>query len=147
METDKIGQGVYFWALPSKGRVHREKLLRDNVSGIERSQKSIENTQNAIEKATAEREDDGTRDEKLRRIEEMKERIASKRKELEVLDSCDSRKVDQMLVQVYSMREAANRWADNTYILKEYVLRTNPNCSHADLAIQFPQLQNMGMTF
>jgi hypothetical protein len=37
VETDKIGQGVYFWALPSKGRVHREKLLKDNIAGIEKS--------------------------------------------------------------------------------------------------------------
>jgi hypothetical protein len=77
----------------------------------------------------------------------MKARISEKQKELAVLDSCDARRVDQMLVQVYSMREAANRWADNTYILKEYIMRTNPNCSHGDLAIQFPQLQNMNMIF
>ncbi len=83
----------------------------------------------------------------MAQIEELTKRVKGKREQVQVLDSCDSRRVDDMQIQVYTMREAANRWADNIYILKEYILANKPDCSHEDLAIQFRQLADQGMIF
>jgi hypothetical protein len=44
VETDKIGIGTFFWALPSKGFQVRKNLIEDYDKKIESSKKELEDT-------------------------------------------------------------------------------------------------------
>lgn len=81
VETDKIGIGTFFWALPSKGFQVRKNLIEDYDKKIEQAKKDIAETEALIVKETEARvSTDGDRE---RMLEDL-EKAQKQRSELEI---------------------------------------------------------------
>ncbi len=97
VETDKIGSGAFFWALPSKGFQSRQNLI-DNVSKHTAEVKTqIDECQAKI---TAEKEarlsNGGDRDKLLQEYAElMKENQALKSK-MKMYEKCDPKRMEEL---------------------------------------------------
>ena len=63
VETDKIGAGAFFWALPSKGFQVRKNLMDDYDAKIEKAKADIAEAKKQMERAQKQRGNgDGQRD-------------------------------------------------------------------------------------
>ena len=81
VETDKIGIGCYFWALPSKGFQVRKNLIEDYDKKIEAAKKETATIEEDIVKQTEARDPmDGKRAEMLEELAALNKKKA----ELEV---------------------------------------------------------------
>jgi len=66
VETDKVGIGTFFWALPSKGFQVRKNLIEDYEKKLATVKADIEKTGTDIEKAKEERaSNDGEREQMI----------------------------------------------------------------------------------
>lgn len=73
VETDKIGIGTFFWALPSKGFQVRKNLIEDYDKKIENAKKEIEETEAAIIRETEARvSNDGEREKMIEELEKAR---------------------------------------------------------------------------
>lgn len=69
VQTDKIGSGAFFWALPSQGFQSRQNLIDNVARHTEELTKQIEDTQAKIDHERAARETlDGGREQLLREL-------------------------------------------------------------------------------
>ncbi len=72
VETDKIGSGAFFWALPSKGFQSRQNLIDNLVKHSEEVKKQVEETAGKTEVEKGLRDPlDGERDQMLRELAEL----------------------------------------------------------------------------
>ena len=55
VETDKIGAGAFFWALPSKGFQVRKNLMDDYDAKIEKAKSDIADAKKQMERAQKQR--------------------------------------------------------------------------------------------
>ncbi len=73
VETDKIGIGAFFWALPSKGYQSRQNLISNVTQHTEQIEKEISDTQEKIDKEKLSRESmGGEREQMLKELDELK---------------------------------------------------------------------------
>lgn len=79
METDKIGCGAFFWALPSMGLQTRKNTIEDYDKKIEAAKKDQETKTARLEEETKARDDLGGERQKM--IEEL-EALKAKRSKL-----------------------------------------------------------------
>jgi hypothetical protein len=73
VETDRIGAGAFFWALPSKGYQQRQNLINNVTTHIEEVKQEISKCTDKVEKEQAMRaSDDGSREQMLKQLAELK---------------------------------------------------------------------------
>ena len=75
VETDRIGIGCFWWALPSKGFQVRKNLIEDYDKKLETCKTEIEETTTKIKTETEKRDSmDGKRDEMIAELAEMQKK-------------------------------------------------------------------------
>ncbi|CAI2379057.1 unnamed protein product [Moneuplotes crassus] len=144
IETDKIGSGSFFWSLPSKGYNLKKNMIDKYLDKIEETKKSIEATTESINAEKVLREDsDQTRDDKKAQLLQLKAQIAEKQNKITLLERTDPKKVKEVQDRAKVAKEAANRWTDNIFEIRSWILKKNPNFSGSDLEKQFPILKDL----
>jgi chromosome segregation ATPase len=112
----------------------------------ETTEAEIKSSIKQIDQALKAREDpNNERPAKLKKIEKLREKLSLKRQKLNVFMKCDDAKVQEMKNFIYISREACNRWCDNIYILKEWMLAARPDLTFKELSANFPALKCMFM--
>ena len=118
VETDKIGAGAFFWALPSKGFQVRKNLMDDYDAKIEKAKQDIIDAKKQMERAKKERGNgDGKRDTlQAEQVKLVKEK-ASLETELKNYERSDPKIVQKMEDDSKIAKDATNRWTDNLYMI------------------------------
>ena len=90
VETDKIGAGTFFWALPSKGFQVRKNLLLEYEEKLKKAKTDVEDTLLHINKAVKDRNnDDGKRDKLLTEVAKLQKEKAALEADLKNYERSD----------------------------------------------------------
>lgn len=113
------------------------EILRLLNKAIEEAKQQIENEQ----KARA--DPDNKRPTKIEQIQKLKKDSSEVDNQIAVFQRTDPKKVEELQKQVKVAKDAANRWTDNLFELKDWVCNKNPNFTSNDLEKQFPILKDL----
>ncbi|CAI2378617.1 unnamed protein product [Moneuplotes crassus] len=142
--SDRIGSSTYFWAFPSEGFNVRRKLIEEFDEKKNTAKQEIQKAEQSLQAETEARVDTyNDREEKMNLVANLKEEISEKMQKLTLYDRCDDAKIQQLKNSIYVSREACNRWCDNLYILKEWMLASRRDVSLKELSVHFPGLKSM----
>ena len=144
VETDKIGSGAFFWALPSKGFQVRKNLIEDYDKKIEKAKKDIEDTKKLIETAIVERSnEDGKRDQLAKELGELQKLRDELATEMKGYERSDPKMLQKMEEDSKIAKEAANRWTDNLYLISQWIERSRPSITMKELEKSFPVYKDL----
>ena len=97
VETDKIGSGAFFWALPSKGFQSRQNLIDNLQKHTEEIKKQIEETRAKIDTEKGLRVPlDGERDEMLQELAELQKENSTLSTKMKMYEKCDPKRMDEL---------------------------------------------------
>lgn len=118
VETDKIGAGAFFWALPSKGFQVRKNLINDYDAKIEAAKRDIEDTEKSLSKSKNQRGNaDGQRDKLQAELAKLQKEKATLDAEYKNYERSDPKILSKMEDDSKVAKDAANRWTDNLYLI------------------------------
>eukprot|EP00347_Sterkiella_histriomuscorum_P013010 403366359 len=144
VQTDKIGAGAFFWALPSQGLNVRKQLFQEYDNKIEKAKQDIKETKDLIERALQERDNkDGTRDKLQEQLSKLQKEKAEVDSQLKNYERSDPKIIQKMEDDSAISKQAANRWTDNLYIIMQWIQQSKPNCTEKDLESNFPIFRNL----
>ena len=98
VETDRIGIGAFFWALPSKGFQSRQNLIDNLQKHTEEIKKQIEETSAKIDTEKGLRVPlvDGERDEMLKELAELQKENSTLSTKMKMYEKCDPKRMDEL---------------------------------------------------
>ncbi|KAG6594106.1 putative meiotic nuclear division protein [Phytophthora cinnamomi] len=123
VDCDKIGSGNYFWSFPSKLSQSRKRKLSELEQRRQTVQGKLANVQQSIEEQKAQRLESEERVQKLRRLEEQKAKVQALRTKVQHLAEIDPVILDELERKVRVAKEGSDRWTDNVYTLKSWVVK------------------------
>eukprot|EP00127_Corallochytrium_limacisporum_P004111 Clim_evm56s157 gene=Clim_evmTU56s157 len=137
INLEKIGNGNYYWAFPSQGsHIRKRRAAELDTQLEERKQRKIELTKEREELEHGREETDEYND----LLEEVS-KLDNEFKELtREMDSLKDRDPELMEKRVKAMKEcvnAANRWTDNIFNMKDWILKKFPQFTDAELNKNF----------
>ncbi|KAF0694639.1 Aste57867_14478 [Aphanomyces stellatus] len=132
VDTDKIGSGNYFWSFPSKVAQQRKRKLEDLEAKRTELRGKIETAKQTIEAQKHLRTDSADRVEKLNRLAALKTQNADTKQKLHLLSENDPDVLKKLEAKVKLAKEGVDRWTDNVFNLKSWVIKKN-SCSSAEV--------------
>ena len=122
METDKIGIGCYFWALPSKGFQTRKNLIQDYDKKIEETKKGIADSEQQITKESAARDStEGGREQMVAELEKLEKKKAELGTKLKQFERSDPKILLKISQDTKISKDAINRWTDNLFLILQWI--------------------------
>jgi hypothetical protein len=123
---DKIGSGNFFWSFPAQAFVEAKArcdgleaaLARDAAAVLE-----VEGRLKALEAQKGGAAAAAARAAGLARVEELRARAAALDKELAAHADNDPEVLTALLAKAKAAKGAADRWTDNTWALKSYLVK------------------------
>ncbi|CDW83788.1 meiotic nuclear division protein 1 homolog [Stylonychia lemnae] len=144
VQTDKIGAGAFFWALPSQGFQVRKNLIQDYDTKIEKAKQDILDTKANIERTLADRDNkDGTRENLLEELGTLQKEKAKLDCEYKNYERSDPKIILKMEDDTKIAQSAVNRWTDNLYQILQWIQQSKPNFTQKDLESNFPIYKNL----
>ncbi len=126
VETDKIGSGAFFWALPSKGFQSRKNLIDNVTNHIAQISEEIKECERKI---AAEKEtrtsNDGDRESMLKELEQARKENNELSGKLRLFEKCDPKRLDEIAVKKKACHEGMVRWTDNLYTMENWIKKNN----------------------
>ncbi|CEG39552.1 Protein involved in meiotic recombination/predicted coiled-coil protein [Plasmopara halstedii] len=123
VDCDKIGSGNYFWSFPSKLSQSRKRKLSELEQCRQARQEKLDRVKEKIEEQQALRSDSDERIQKLKRLEELKVKVESLRNTMQHLAENDPAILEDLECKVGIAKEGADRWTDNVFTLKSWVVK------------------------
>lgn len=122
VETDKIGIGTFFWALPSKGFQVRKNLIEDYDKKIEAAKKDIDETGSNIVKETEARvSNDGDRERMIEELEAARKKKAELEVQLKQFERSDPKILLKIADDTKISKDSINRWTDNLFLILQWI--------------------------
>lgn len=125
VDKDKIGGSNYFWSFPSKkdrlAQLQHEQILR-SITALESQLKEAE-AKLADAKRGREDDESGERAKKMARKEELSKAKLAAEEELSKLKQNDPQAIADLEQELKLVTEAANRWTDNIFSCKDYLVK------------------------
>lgn len=128
IEQDKIGSGNFFWSFPAKAYIASKAKLDDLESQIAKDKATIEQLQEKIKLAQAQQGDDAAaarREAKMQKLEHLKSEKVAIDKLLAAHSDNDPEVVAALEQKCKKAKLAAERWTDNCWAVKSYVVSAN----------------------
>ncbi|CAK4071144.1 unnamed protein product [Aphanomyces euteiches] len=125
VDTDKIGSGNYFWSFPSKVAQQRKRKLDDLETKRGELKQKIVSVVQAVETQQSLRTESSDRVEKLNRLAQLKNQVEEMRAKLHVLSENDPDVMKKLEAKVKLAKEGVDRWTDNVFNLKSWVIKKN----------------------
>lgn len=119
---DKIGAANFFWSFPSKVFMDKKNEKENLEAALRKRKNEISELQEILETEQATRKA-VDRDAKLQRLEQLKESEVEFDKILEANKFTDPVAVKNTLDAAEKCKEGANRWTDNTFAMKSYLVK------------------------
>ncbi|ETV88933.1 hypothetical protein H257_00373 [Aphanomyces astaci] len=132
VDTEKIGSGNYFWSFPSKVAQQRKRKLEDLEAKRSDLKGKIESTKQAVAAQKSLRTDSDDRVVKLERLALLKSQIEEANRRMHVLSENDPDVLKKLASKVKVAKEGVDRWTDNVFNLKSWIIRKN-SCSSAEV--------------
>lgn len=123
IEIEKIGSSNFYWAFPSKATCALQNRIKKARLGTEEDQKSIEGLSKEVAELEATRVRTDSRSAKLAQLRELHAKKAALEGELATLKDNDPAVLEEMAAKVKVALEGANRWTDNVWALKSYLVK------------------------
>lgn len=123
VDTDKIGPGNFYWSFPSK---KDQEILRRRErvqSALDDAEASMEPLRKRRAAAAVGKEDTPERDEKVRRLNAMRNERQALEVEAETLKDRDPEEVARLEADIGTCKDAADRWTDNIYEIKSWLMK------------------------
>ena len=144
VETDKIGIGCYFWALPSKGFQTRKNLIQDYDKKIEETKKGIADSEQQITKESAARDStEGGREQMVAELEKLEKKKAELGTKLKQFERSDPKILLKISQDTKISKDAINRWTDNLFLILQWIQQSWPGFMQKDLEGSFPIYRNL----
>ncbi|XXQ31842.1 Mnd1 HTH domain-containing protein [Plasmodiophora brassicae] len=128
IDTDKIGSGNFFWALPSKALNSRRVKIEAMGKEIEQLLSESESNAKTIADLEIGREDSDERKPIEGQLSALQQAIAECDERLNALDVRNPEKIQKMTNLVAESRDAVNRWTDNVNEVFSYLSSNVPGC-------------------
>lgn len=144
VETDKIGSGVYFWALPSMGFQSRKNLQDNVLKHTAEVDLQIEECKAKTKFEEEAREHlDGERDELLKELAQLQQTNSELAGRLRVYEKCDPKRMEELKTKWKVCKDGMTRWTDNLYEMESWIKKNNPALSSDELCQSFPILRDL----
>ena len=144
VETDKIGIGTFFWALPSKGFQVRKNLIEDYDKKLENTKKEIEETAAKVVTETESRfSNDGERERMIEQLEEARKKKADLETELKQFERSDPKILLKIADDSKISKDSINRWTDNLFLILQWIQSSKPGFTQKELEQSFPIYKNL----
>ncbi|CAM9366144.1 unnamed protein product [Hapterophycus canaliculatus] len=124
VDMDKIGSSNFFWSFPSKVAVTKQNRVDFLKQNIAQAEEKIEANKRKISELQQGRVDTGDRREKLRRVQEIGQRMQRLEEEYESLRENDPAELKKAVHLAQVCKDGVNRWTDNTWCIKNWMVKT-----------------------
>lgn len=124
VDKEKIGGSNYFWSFPGKKDRMMQLKHTKTLASIEDLKGKITEAQSQLSDAKRGREDEnGERAKKLARLTELEKSKKEAMEQLEKLKENDPKAMANLEKELQLCKEAANRWTDNIFACKSYLVK------------------------
>jgi predicted transcriptional regulator len=117
VETDKIGAGNFYWALPSKAGNSRRAQISKLQSELQLKTAAISDLEKRKRESESLRGDSG-RAAKIAQHTALNSNIKRLREEISKFSTCDPEVFAKLQKEAKVAKVAADRWTDNLYLLQ-----------------------------
>lgn len=124
VEKEKIGGSNYFWSFP--GKKDRQMQIKHEQTLLRTENLKVKITEARAKLADAKRgreDENGERPKKLARLSELTVERKKMEEELERLKQNDPQALADLEKELTLCVEAANRWTDNIFMCKSYLVK------------------------
>ncbi|CDW84744.1 UNKNOWN [Stylonychia lemnae] len=144
VETDRIGAGAFFWALPSKGYQSRQNLI-DNITNHQQTlDKDIEEIEAKIQMEKNSRiSNDGEREQMMKELEELRKDNQQVVAKLKLYEKCDPEKLKEINENKKKCHQGMVRWTDNLYEIENWIKKNNAAMTGEEIYQAFPILRDL----
>lgn len=136
--TDKIGNGNFYWKLPSEAANAQAQKLKNaaamKATLLARKEELTRTTETKKEESKGE----SGREELVQRLSELEELVYAKRKEIETYANSDPTALQAMKDAAVIGYDSAVRWTDNIWCLESY-MRSQFEGRHSELKQYFKE--------
>eukprot|EP00347_Sterkiella_histriomuscorum_P010958 403374287 len=144
VNTDKIGAGAFFWALPSMGYQSRQNLINNVTQNTAEVEKDISEAEVKIEQEKEVRVPmDGKREQMLKELEELKKENSELNTRIKMYEKCDPKRLDEINANKKICKDAMVRWTDNLYEMENWIKKNNQAMTNQELHQAFPILKDL----
>ena len=124
VDKEKIGGSNFFWSFPGKKDRKMQLEHEHTLQSIESLKQKVNEANAKLADAKRGREDDnGERPKKLARLAELKAEHQKLESELAILKENDPQALADLEKELKLCKEAANRWTDNIFACKSYLVK------------------------
>lgn len=139
VDSDKIGAGNFFWALPSKTKVMAQQKLEKANKDLAAAKAKHAELEAKLAEMQAARPTSEKRAADLKRLAVLKAQAAELETEVGKFADCDPDRMKLLERGTEVCKAAANRWTDNLQTLIAQAREANPEATEAQL-LEFLQL-------
>jgi len=122
VSTDKCGIQTIFWCFPSAAVQQKRARLEMLQEKISKRRVEIEGAKKQKEKLNDGREESKERTELIENISKLQSKHSELKTKLALYASCDPEALDDLREKTKVCKEAANRWTDNVFVMKSFVI-------------------------
>lgn len=124
VDKAKIGGANYFWSFPAKKDRMMQSQHKERLETMEQLKVQVQEATAQLADAKRGREDtEGDRPTKLQRLAEIAKEKSQVEQELEKLKENDPQALANLEKELKLCTEAANRWTDNIFNAKTYLVK------------------------
>jgi multidrug resistance efflux pump len=124
VDKAKIGGSNYFWSFPAKKDRVMQLQHQERLETIETLKVHVQEATGKLADAKRGREDSGDdRATKLQRLDQIAKDTTAIQQELEILKENDPQALADLEKELKLCTEAANRWTDNIFNSKTYLVK------------------------
>ncbi|GAB4816181.1 hypothetical protein N2152v2_003227 [Parachlorella kessleri] len=123
VRQEKIGISNYFWSFPSDTAVKLETDIGKLQQRLEERQAERQRLDTQLEESKVGKEDSGERQELVRQLKQLEERVAQQKAELAKYSDNDPERYEAMREAIHVAKDSSNRWLDNIYTLETWLKR------------------------
>mmetsp|Transcript_19204 Transcript_19204/g.28584 ORF Transcript_19204/g.28584 Transcript_19204/m.28584 type:complete len:206 (-) Transcript_19204:61-678(-) len=117
---DKIGSLNCYWQFPSQSLVVRQQKIAEAEATLAKREEEKEKLEGENKELLEDRQDTNERRELLAERAQLLDEKDAKQQELNKFAACDPELMQVMRDDVKRSQEAANRWTDNIFMLRDY---------------------------
>eukprot|EP00475_Leptophrys_vorax_P040764 TRINITY_DN7614_c0_g1_i1.p1 TRINITY_DN7614_c0_g1~~TRINITY_DN7614_c0_g1_i1.p1 ORF type:complete len:206 (-),score=72.12 TRINITY_DN7614_c0_g1_i1:88-705(-) len=137
VDFDKIGAGNFYWALPSSAQIKRKNLETQLRQKLEILHQKKAELMEKKERALKERRPSAERQEKLKRLEESRDKLRRIKESIREYEERGPGKLRKLEEIRETCVQAANRWTDNIFAVKNKILEFKPDMTASDFQTIF----------
>jgi len=121
--SEKIGTTTYYWSFPGDEINKKNTQITDATQSIASCTTKLKDLESENKRLHAERNPTEERKQKLQTLKQLQEKIVQFEEELKKHSDADPALLDAMEVDIKTSVEAANRWTDNIFDMRSYLVK------------------------